>query len=577
MPNAVSSLPFISLVVLVCLSSFFHSSNALIVSSTFTMQSVIVDFIDFGFNKDGTVYLDISSTPPPPALNLTFYLCQEKEYEAVWSTAQQNSVDGGRSKLCGSAGRAWQMCELSAIEFPNATHNILRHSVQSTNQYHLILIQCTSPASTAATPAEVGVYAQLVNPGGEQLSVGYIPLPKVYSVLVVAWIAVIFGWGFYWGKNCAHLVSLHWLLALVMVLKLVVDIVAFIYFRVEQTTGYTIASLKILQSVLFAISETLFFCALLLISKGCRITRPNFPPTEVRNLVASLVLLLCTLLFFSFYNEGYYFLSLMIMYFFMLPKIFTSITRNTRALQTQLLMSRLIRSDADVDPLVRKMKMFKVLRTAVILYLGSILMVSSMRIVMFWYIFWVYYCAAEVVSLIMVFVVVFLLKPNERGVFSSRSFFESPQFPILNMQFENFDEVFGDQGWDPEMVLHSGALNLEPSVSDGISNGSTIVIEYPSRKGSNGAKYSPMPPLVVGILEKNSSVDSNISITQSDTDNTNDNNTNDNNHTTTLSLDIPTETTTTTTTEETTNHQESQPFNTTSTSLPFFPFPSTYR
>ena len=152
-------------------------------------------------------------------------------------------------------------------------------------------------------------------------------------------------------------------------LKLAVVVVALCYWHTFQATGKDIVQLKYLQSFIYALSETAFFCALLLISKGFpflplslpssplpislylysfplhlipgwRITRSNLPPSEIRTISVALVLLLSTLLFFSFYNDGYYFLSLMIMYFFMLPKIFTSITRNTRALHTHMLLAR---------------------------------------------------------------------------------------------------------------------------------------------------------------------------------------------------------------------------------------------
>jgi cation transport ATPase len=123
-------------------------------------------------------------------------------------------------------------------------------------------------------------------------------------------------------------------------LKLSVVTIALCYWEIMQSQGTGVIPLQYLQSLLFAISETALFCALLLVAKGWRITRTGLPASEIRTIAVALILLLSTLLFFSFYNEGYYFLSLMIMYFFMLPKIFTSITRNTRALQTQLLLMR---------------------------------------------------------------------------------------------------------------------------------------------------------------------------------------------------------------------------------------------
>ena len=63
---------------------------------------------------------------------------------------------------------------------------------------------------------------------------------------------------------------------------------------------------------------------------GWRITRWSLPAEDLRTMSVALILLLATLLFFSLYNDSYYFLSLMIMYFFMLPKILAAIGSNLR-------------------------------------------------------------------------------------------------------------------------------------------------------------------------------------------------------------------------------------------------------
>jgi hypothetical protein len=146
-----------------------------------------------------------------------------------------------------------------------------------------------------------------------------------------------------WVYFRASRVPIHSLLVVVSFLKLLVVITALSYWRICQQSGHCLEQLKYLQvfntsylitfsfyclqSFMFALSETAFFCSLLLIAKGWRITRARLPSSEIRTISVALILLLSTLLFFSFYNDGYYFLSLMIMYFFMLPKIFTSIAR----------------------------------------------------------------------------------------------------------------------------------------------------------------------------------------------------------------------------------------------------------
>jgi hypothetical protein len=317
-------------------------------------------------------------------------------------------------------------------------------------------------------------------------------------------------------------------------MKVSVVTIAFCYWEVMQDEGRGVVQLKYLQSLLYAISETAFFCALLLVAKGWRITRTGLPPSEIRTISVALVLLLSTLLFFSFYSEGYYFLSLMIMYFFMLPKIFTSITRNTRALQTQLLVMRYATAEAATEPLIAKMRMFKTLRTAVILYLGSILMVSSMRIIMLWYLLWVNYCVSELIALVMVSVVAFLLRPRENGAFSTRAFLEGNPFPILNMQnLDHFDEFFGEHLLDPDMVLMNAGMRDGPQADD-FDMTTTLVIEYPAPTVlSSSGKPVHYPRLALATLEKPPSDDNG-------TPNNTSNNDSNNNHTTTTNPTVTT-------------------------------------
>ena len=73
---------------------------------------------------------------------------------------------------------------------------------------------------------------------------------------------------------------------------------------------------------------------------GWRITRWSLPAEDLRTMSVALILLLATLLFFSLYNDSYYFLSLMIMYFFMLPKILAAIGSNLRYVPPPLFSSK---------------------------------------------------------------------------------------------------------------------------------------------------------------------------------------------------------------------------------------------
>jgi len=278
-------------------------------------------------------------------------------------------------------------------------------------------------------------------------------------------------------------------LVFVAFLKLLVVISALSYWRTCEQGGLCLDQLKYIQSFLFAISETAFFCSLLLIAKGWRITRSRLPSSEIRTISVALILLLSTLLFFSFYNDGYYFLSLMIMYFFMLPKIFTSITRNSRALETQLVMvNRSNLTEQEIDGVHKKIRLYRMLRSSVIMYLGSILVVNSLRIVMVWYLDWFNYLLNEVVVFLMMYIICFILRPSNTALFSTATMFDVGNlYPLFNV-----DDFFSDTEFG--IVPSTQEPPIDPS--------EYVVIEYPYRR-KNGQKPTPATvPISLGILDK---------------------------------------------------------------------------
>lgn len=489
------------IIILVCVL-WLPFSWGLVEDRTIHIRLNIDDFQQFGFARNGIIS-SLKVTTMPPQENVSLYICTDKEYDLL-----NSYLDPDELNFCSNPT---SYCEYGGDHRLEVTN----YRVASKNRYHFVLVQC----GPKEPPAKARVQYTLLNPGGEQLPLGEIPLPKLYILVTCVWAILVGVCGIVWMRNKEHVVLLHGLLCSVAVFKLAVVMIALCYWHIYQITGEDIVQLKYLQSFIYALSETAFFCSLLLISKGWRITRSNLPPSEIRTISVALVLLLSTLLFFSFYNDGYYFLSLMIMYFFMLPKIFTSITRNTRALHTHMLLARYANVELNTIPILAKIRMFKALRTAVILYLGSILIISSMKIIMWWFLEWVTSCVSELVTIVMVVSVCLLTRPRLNGVFSPRSYFESGSFPVLNMQqFDHFDELFGDQIWDPDLVFggnpnSNSNSNFPPSLP-AIDLSEALVIEFPVPLLSKDISY--FPRLAIATLEKDKK--------------DNDNNNNDNNN-----------------------------------------------
>jgi len=220
----------------------------------------------------------------------------------------------------------------------------------------------------------------------------------------------------------------------------------------------------------------------IVIAKGYKITRPSLPREEMRDVSVALVLLLSTLLFFSFYNPGYYLLSMMIMYFFMLPKIFTSITQNVYALRAQILMLEEMQRvqqnrEQNLASFRKKLRLFLSLKTIVIIYLVTILLVSFVRMMIGIYsLDWLNSFINEIVSLFVVISIFWMIRP---------------QANLFSTELDIFD-----QGWENNLdQLFVGMLEGDqrehiPEFHKPLDVSNAVVVHYPSNTNKTVASLA---------------------------------------------------------------------------------------
>lgn len=311
--------------------------------------------------------------------------------------------------------------------------------------------------------SKYGVLTAL-NPREDQLPYGDKPLPKIYQAIAIGWSGLLGVILYRFIRFGARRNALHFAIIGIIVVKAAVALGSAGYWLLYAKQGRRVDALAFTRRIAFAVSETAFFASLLLISKGWRITRFHLRSTELKTLFLALALLLATLVFFSFYSDDYYFLSLMIMYFFMLPKIFSSITKNLRSLEAQIWMANNVQlPDVPLAAFHRKLRMFKILRGSILVYLASILLINSMRIVIVWYWDWINVAISEVVALAVVAVIANVLRPGADGVFTDMTEIAS----LATLQ---------------TLIERSNALenNTGPRIDPWDTN-ATLIIQYPSK------------------------------------------------------------------------------------------------
>lgn len=202
--------------------------------------------------------------------------------------------------------------------------------------------------------------------------------------------------------------------------KTIIVFLALIFWKVYQNHGRVFNPLMHTKSLATTLFEALFFCILLLFSKGWGVSRESLPPQEFRSVSMPLFLLLFTLIFFSVYNDGYYMIAMMIMYFLMMPKIYTSISENIRILGIhQWLAQNFQLGQIPLDAIVTKIRFFKRLRIFATSYVVVVLLSNCVRIFVSWRLEWIAIIFQEFIALIMLAILAFMIRPQSSALFST--------------------------------------------------------------------------------------------------------------------------------------------------------------
>lgn len=366
----------------------------------------------FGFEHGGTV--SMSSNVEEDDHNLTVHGCTSSQ----WTSYLRNENNKHWNYVCGSKYKSG--CEIDGLVFKRG--DMLRdYEVQRADEYHFILVNC-------GTVGDVRLEYELLNPGGEQLSVGHQPLPHFYLAALALWVILFVCRAVDCGLALAEspermraIASLQVALLGVVVLKGGVALLGRLFWRSLQQSGYVNVWLELAGDFVYAASEAALLTVLTMVAIGWKITMPHMPSSEFRSVMVALALLLSTLLFFSLYNDGYYFLALMILYFFMLPKVFSTASRTGNILHTQaLLLSRAVeRNEPDsagmrsaIETLMVTLKAVRGLRAFAALYCVVVVGRGVAHMFLPYYLDYVNYMLNEGVSLVACCAVLLLLRPN---------------------------------------------------------------------------------------------------------------------------------------------------------------------
>jgi hypothetical protein len=237
-------------------------------------------------------------------------------------------------------------------------------------------------------------------------------------------------------------------MSVVLLLKLSLICAAFLYWNQLRRVGIRSEYIYMADSILVAISESMLFLVLALVAKGWKLTRSSLTD-DARPFTLGVLLVLSSLLIYSLYTDGYYFLSLTILYFFVVPKIFTSSTQNSGVVQAQILLLHDSQRSATITPVEReqseqaiqslqaKARVFRALRITVVAYFLIVLVVSVLKAVLPYNLKYLSYALNESCMFALLASLAYALRPNQSGVFT--------QVTMNEIQRLRIEELFQDQ------------------------------------------------------------------------------------------------------------------------------------
>lgn len=220
---------------------------------------------DFGFLSGGTMDITIEPRSSVDEYELTMIICNEEDW---WDAFDHYSNSEGE-QLCEKIRRYNDGTDEHAfcsVIYTFQTYAKIDAKVESWNWYYFDLVNCGDP-----TPdIDVDIDYTFLNPGKEHLPYDVIPLPGIYSVLILLYGMLLFGWMLNWATHIGGSNKLHKLLFLPLIIKIFICVYAALFWAGfssggDATIGLVFGFFYILFIMLY---ELLWNACLFLVSLG---------------------------------------------------------------------------------------------------------------------------------------------------------------------------------------------------------------------------------------------------------------------------------------------------------------------
>ena len=311
----------------------------------------------FGFLPGGTAEVEIRYNPGD--MPLVFLMCTDSQL------ARLNREYGSVSALCEAGPDV--PCDLAA-GLGNGTY-ALANTFTKQGVYYALLGNCGNVG------VSVSFSYTFLNPGGEQLSFGDIPRPKMYTYLALLWGLVLLAWGANRALYFRSPIKLHAVLGAAAAAKLTYTVTAALHWSHLSRYGEPDADIEFAHNAALVGDNAAYYALLFLYAKGWCISVVDLYQQDLRLFGATSFVLAATTAFDAYYHGGYLFIVI-IVYVVLGRLLFTSVAENISTIRAQLWSIH----QADIDPLTTpvhaKLLLFATLQKGLIYFIISLVALS---------------------------------------------------------------------------------------------------------------------------------------------------------------------------------------------------------
>eukprot|EP00300_Choanocystis_sp_HF-7_P008959 c16186_g1_i1.p1 GENE.c16186_g1_i1~~c16186_g1_i1.p1 ORF type:complete len:608 (+),score=97.90 c16186_g1_i1:240-1826(+) len=341
---------------------------ALHFSGTTTFHDLVYPMTDepFGFLPGGHMDVALQLLGDVDETGLRFLVCSSAQIAVL------NANFNAAGALCNAIETV--LCFENA-PIQNGSYS-LSANVSTKDVYYLLIANCDSEV------VHIAYTFDFVNPGGEQLPYGEIPLPKALTALTVFWLVALVGYVLNAMRFFTMHIPLHSLIGVSGVAKMAAVIAAAWYWYSLSRAGSVDMTQFAIYKVAGIIGRLFGLAVLILVSHGYCVTVATLSWATLRVVGFSVTAVGAALLAWAFGGSYIAFLVL-ILYVLVIRHVFGTLFVTLRQLQTQMQIVRAGGIDPHTSPVALKRRAMEQVQVAVVLWL-FVIVFANIVAVFFW-------------------------------------------------------------------------------------------------------------------------------------------------------------------------------------------------